>query len=43
MSTAPDLHDLATADIAERSNELPLTRKRRVISLLVDVTVDRVA
>lgn len=43
VSTAPDLHDLAAPDIAERWDELPLARKRKVIALLVDVTVDRVA
>lgn len=43
ISTAPDLQDLAAPDIAERWDELPLARKRKVIALLVDVTVDRVA
>lgn len=42
LSTAPDLHDLAAPDIAERWEELPLARKRKVIALLVDITVDRV-
>jgi site-specific DNA recombinase len=42
VSTAPDLHDLATPDIAERWDDLPLARKRKVIALLVEVTVDRV-
>ena len=41
-STAPDLHDLATPDIAEHWDALPLARKRKVIALLVEVTVDRV-
>jgi hypothetical protein len=42
-STAPDLHDLAAPDIADRWEDLPLARKRKVIEALVEVRVDRMA
>jgi len=38
-STAPDLLDLATPDIAERWTALPLARQRAVIDLLLDIAV----
>lgn len=41
-STAPDLHDLAASDIAERWHDLPLARKRKVIGRLIEVHVDPV-
>jgi DNA invertase Pin-like site-specific DNA recombinase len=41
-STAPDLLDLAIPDIADKWDDVPLMRRRKVISALVDVTVNRV-
>jgi len=38
-STAPDLLDLASPDIAKRWQTLPLARKRAVIDMLLDVVV----
>ncbi len=38
-STAPDLLDLATPDIAQRWQALPLARQRAVIDLLLDIAV----
>ncbi len=38
-STAPDLIDLASPDIAKRWLSLPLARKRAVIDLLLDISV----
>jgi len=40
-SSAPDLLDLATPDIAQRWEHLPLARRRAAIDLLVDIKVDR--
>ncbi len=40
-STAPDLLDLATPDIAQRWEHMPLARQRAVIGLLLDIKVDR--
>lgn len=40
-STAPDLLDLATPDIAHRWNALPLARQRAVIDTMVNIKVDR--
>jgi site-specific DNA recombinase len=39
QSTGPDLADLAVADIGERWSEVPLERKRAVISLLAVIRV----
>ncbi len=38
-TTAPDLIDLASPDIAQRWESLPLARKRAVIDMLLDVVV----
>jgi len=42
-STAPDLYDLAIPDIAQRWDDVPLARKRKIIALLLDIAVDPVA
>ena len=40
-STAPDLLDLATPDIGQRWEHLPLARRRATIDMLVDIKIDR--